>query len=229
MLDVSEILTVFHAFRERVSVSSIEFSCVKSSGLEFETKLHINDIATVEAVLAGIESLGILKLEHRFERHALYEGEDGSHVCTINVPELNTLWIKTKTRNLVRLTPSLAIPLVSRTGKKYKPTESGYSEIHSRLEYLLPLHKFDKDCINVYFSVDQHIFSLSFSLARNTSGFRQFEMEFEYEGSSLADGKLNQQEIFLLFEKLFLENFPSLISDLHAETKYERLALQLGN
>ncbi len=195
-------------------------------GLEVETKADIRSSAEVRRVLKDIGRLGITKTEYRSENHRLHDVGDGSHACVIKVKGLSAPWVKTKSANRVAHTDKLGLPLVTRFGRKFKPGEKGYPAALRRTERAPKIASFHKDCINVFFTYRGHLFSLSFSLAKNRSGFVHRQMEFEYEGHPKGEPAPSQAKIKRLLERLFTDELPYLIGGLNARTKFEILTTE---
>lgn len=209
------------SFIARTPVVDVPF--IKDFPEELETKVHISSTELVNTVFQAIAELGIVRTEHRLEEHELFADAGGAQLCLINVNGLSDTWVKTKTRNTVRHTHGLRLPLVTRRSRKLKPSDVGYADAMAHSLVLPLVDTFRKYCSNIFFRSGSYIFSLSFSLVSNDRGFTLSEMEFEYEGRDEAAAPVSIQEAMDAFDTIFQSTLPFLIHLLHAQTKYEAL------
>ena len=224
MKDIAKILDIA---TQRISDSVIneEFNLMVTSGkeYEYETKVDIVNFSDLVKTLDKIESLKILKSEHRSECHHLFEIGKESLACLVLIEGLSQVWIKFKSNTKKIKTKNFKIPVILRKGQKFKPKDNGYNDAFGRVMAGKYFDSYNKECLNYYFRYNDFFYSLSLSLAYNQNGFRHSQMEFEYEGFLHGTKCPSEGEILKKFELLFKNIFPYFFNQFNAETKYEAL------
>jgi hypothetical protein len=196
-------------------------SATRKGSVEVETKVDISEIEDVIDVVQIIEGMGVISWNVRDEIHDLYEIDSGS-VCRISFPRGHEVWLKEKTNCQKVLSPRM-LPFILRQGVKYKPGGMGYSEVLKKIAALECLQTYSKRCINIFFPFKESVFSLSFSLAKNESGFVHNQMEFEYEGGAAPEYSLAIDQVLLRFDELFNDKFSHLVGRLNTVSKLEAI------
>ena len=224
---MKDIIKFLNIATQRVADSVVdeEFGLMVTAGkdYEYEAKVDIINSGDLIKTLDKIESLKILKSEHRSELHHLFEIKDDSVMYLILIKELSQVWIKIKSKTKKIKTKNYNIPIIFRKGYKYKPEDSGYNSAFNRITTGKYFDSYNKECINYFFRYKNFFYSLSVSLAYNKKGFKHSQMEFEYEGylqgTECPSGKETMKELELLFKNIF----PYLFNRFNTETKYEAL------
>lgn len=223
------IIKIVHNYMKDVGLHRPHFTNILPNGEEIESKLHIKSPQDVRDILDKIQKLGFSCGEHRSESHYLYQLDNGAHISRIEIAGMNTEWLKMKSKNHAQSTTRYGFPLVRRTSVKLKPRQQGYEQMYGLTQCTPIFANFHKECINLFFTFHDCVFSVSFSLAWNEKGFKREELELEYEGHIDPSGYETTEEVEETMEDMIRYCLPDhRTRKLHTETKYESLDVRIS-
>lgn len=204
-----------------VGTGELPFGFVRSlsNNQEIETKIDILEEEDIRAAMATVCKLGIATSNFRYEIHDFFPGDGQDNVCRIAVGKPTEVWYKRKTATQLIRSPTVGIPFVTRIGEKFRPGHAGYSVIESEFANFTPHISFTKACFNVFFHYQTYLFSLSFSLAENPSGFSHKQMELEFEGHRVGSDAPSFDKVLSIFEDIVTQRFTLFQDRLTAVTK----------
>jgi len=222
---IASIINVVQPYKTKAPGKRPSYVKTLAGGLEIEIKIPIyNPEKDILAVMNNLLPHDLCGAEHRSETHYVYALENGAHLSRITIKNSDEVWLKKKTKNTPITTSRHKLPAVCRVGEKLNVGNPRYDRMY-KITTTQPLKvQFEKECLNFFYTYEDCVFSLSFSLAWSNTSFLKQEMEVEYEGHVTGKPAPSHLEVEELLETMFMHLIPGFLhSRVHAETKYESL------
>ena len=220
---IRSVITLLEPYAAMATSPRPKYEPSLPDGLEIEAKIHIESDEDVTSIMGILAAQGLKGFEHRSEDQYMFKLGDGAHICRIEVADIDVTWLKIKSKNIPITTANHKFAAVLRKGVKLKPGDEEYDAYYKKVQELPLMARFNKECINFFYSFRGYVFSLSFSLAWNETFVRR-EMEFEYEGHTATQQAPMRQEVEEIMEDMLSSIIPqALQTRIHAETKHESL------
>jgi hypothetical protein len=201
---------------------------IHAGTIEFETKIHVTQTTQVADAVNLLSVLGFTGADHRHEQHSVFVDDTDLFITRVRISHRRDVWYKVKSRPVILRTPKLNIAVLSRYGRKYKPSQVGYDDIAQSAYGALFIGTYWKYCYNFFFETDGALFSLSISLAYDDHAFRHCQLEVEYE-RSLENETATTEAVLSSFDTLFQHHFPVDTSLTNAEIKADALRAHLDS
>lgn len=190
--------------------------------VELETKVNIDKLHDVEAILNNVSVLGFSKVDHRTEWHHFFSNNLIAHNVLILVKDSNDIWIKIKKDKQQIKTPHNNFPILLRHEKKIKPQDTNYRDEFQQTICQNYIGSFQKECLDFSFWYRDVSFTTTLSLADSRQG-SLCQIEFEFDGHKENTEPPNFDAILTLFEQMLFTVCPFKINELTTYTKLEWL------
>ncbi len=190
--------------------------------IELETKINIDKLSDVEAVLNNIKAVGFSKVTHRTEWHHFFSNDFVAHNVLILIKDSNEIWIKFKRDKKQVYTPHSNFPILSRHEKKLKPQDIDYRDQLQKTISQKYIGSFKKECLDFSFYYKDLSFTATLSLA-DSENSSLYQIEFEFDGHKENNLPPNFDTILVTFEQMLLDICKTMTNRLTTYTKLEWL------
>jgi hypothetical protein len=177
-----------------------------------EVKVIINSEKDFDNIYRNLYRLNVIKKSNRYETHKVRILSDKEYVTYVFFDGEKSPWVKLKSNFFKDETELRRIPLICREVKKFKPGDREYEFYINEIKESDHYFSFKKYCANFYFTFNNHLYSLSLSIANFNGEYFHTQAEVEYEGC-IKNNKIPDYKTI----KSFLEetiNSIFIISDL---------------